>query len=82
MLSFYTIFKVRFYSSYVKSLRLVSALNPDCSIRMNCDNGPRVAMPLGFCFAENTIFPYQYLIANFVIIVYLFSFSRKLLRSV
>ena len=76
MLVLCTIFKVRFYSSYIKSFRLVSALNPDCSIRMNRDNGPRVVMPLGFCFAENTIFPYQYLIANFVIKVYsLFIFS-------
>ena len=46
-------FKVRSYSSYIKSFKLVSALNPDCSIRMNCDNGPWIFMPLGLSFAED-----------------------------
>jgi hypothetical protein len=46
--------KVRSYLSYIKSFWLVSALNPDCYIRMNCDNGPWIVMLLGLCFAENT----------------------------
>ena len=46
-----------------------SALNPDSSICMDCCDSPWLLAIWAFCFAKDTFFCQQNLIANFVIIV-------------
>ena len=48
---------------------MCSALNPHCSIRMNCCVSPWLFAVWAFCFAEDTFLCQQSLIANLVIIV-------------
>ncbi len=44
-------------------------MNPDSSIHMNCCDSPWLFAVWAFCFAEDTFFCQQNLIANFLIIV-------------
>jgi hypothetical protein len=57
------------HSPDIKSFRVCSALNPDCSIRENFCNSSWLFAIWAFCFAEDTILSHQYLIAGLVIII-------------
>jgi hypothetical protein len=57
------------YSPDIESFQFCSALNPDSSICMDCCDSPWLFAVWAFCFAEDTFFCQQNLIANFVIIV-------------
>ncbi len=59
----------RGYSLDIKSFQFCSALNPDSSICMDCCDSPWFLAMRAYCFAEDTFFCQQSLIANFVIIV-------------
>ncbi len=50
----------RFNSPDIHPFRFVSALNRDCSIRIDCCDCPGVFEIPGFCFVEYTIIPYKY----------------------
>jgi hypothetical protein len=63
------LFMERFDPLDVYPFWFVSALNHDCSICMDWCNQPGIFKMPRFCFAENTFFPYQYFLTNFVIII-------------
>ena len=67
--------EMRFNSPNVYTFRFGSACNPDCSICMNSHNSPEFFMLRTLCFAEYTIFHYQYLITNFIIIIHSIFFA-------
>ncbi len=59
----------RGYSPDIESLQFCSALNPDSSICMNSWDSPWLLALWAFCFAKDTFFCQQNIIANFVIII-------------
>ncbi len=58
-----------FYSPNINPINFVSALNHDCSICMNCSYEPRSFLTYRLSVAEDTFFPQQYFLTNFIIIV-------------
>ncbi len=78
----FLICEIRYNSPDIDPFGFFSACNPDCSIRMNWRDCPWFTVITTFCFAEDTVFPYQYSITNFVIIIHTCLFSRAVLRSV
>jgi len=66
---FIVFFKERFYSPDIYTFRFGSTCNPDCSICVNYGDCPWFFLFMNLCFAEYTIFQYQYFSTNCVIII-------------